>query len=153
MSKYGVISGPYFPLFGLNTGKCGPEITQHLDTFHAVHYSQRLLSELLIFFTLLICNVWINMAWKFRLPFGRRRVLYMQIRSTVQVKVKKKLYEFYEMYTCYLIYLAWNNKYFWQWKVVLNFRFTKLLYGLKPLDNRPSETKLTCPLSASVHCI
>ena len=29
MSKYGVISGPYFPAFR-------PEITPYLDTFHAV---------------------------------------------------------------------------------------------------------------------
>ena len=36
MSKCGVISGPYFPLFGLNTGKYGPEITPYLDIFHAV---------------------------------------------------------------------------------------------------------------------
>ena len=36
MSKYGVISGPYFPVFGLNTGKDGPEITPYLDTFHTV---------------------------------------------------------------------------------------------------------------------
>ena len=35
-SKYGVISGPHFPIFGLNTGKYGPEITPYLDTFHAV---------------------------------------------------------------------------------------------------------------------
>ena len=39
MSKYGVISGPYFPVFGLNTGKCGPEITPYLDTFLVVHVS------------------------------------------------------------------------------------------------------------------
>ena len=39
----GVFSGPYFPVFGLNTeiygpntGKYGPEKTPHLDTFHAV---------------------------------------------------------------------------------------------------------------------
>ena len=31
MCKYGVISGPYFPVFG-------PEITAYLDTFHAVLY-------------------------------------------------------------------------------------------------------------------
>ena len=37
MSKYGVISGPYFPVFGLNTGKYGPEITSYMDIFHAVH--------------------------------------------------------------------------------------------------------------------
>ena len=36
MSKYGVISDPHFPVFGLNTGKYGPEITPYLDTFHAV---------------------------------------------------------------------------------------------------------------------
>ena len=36
MSKYGVIFDPYFPVFGLNAGKYGPEITPYLDTFHAV---------------------------------------------------------------------------------------------------------------------
>ena len=40
LSKYGVISGPYFPVFGLifnpNAGKCGPGKTPYLDTFHAV---------------------------------------------------------------------------------------------------------------------
>ena len=52
VSKYGVFSGPYFPLFGLNTeiysvnlriqsksGKHGPESSPYLDTFHAVSYS------------------------------------------------------------------------------------------------------------------
>ena len=32
LSKYGVISGPYFPVFGLNTGKYGLEITPYLDS-------------------------------------------------------------------------------------------------------------------------
>ena len=36
VSKYGVISGPYFPKFGLNIGKYGSEITRYLDTFYAV---------------------------------------------------------------------------------------------------------------------
>ena len=36
MSKYGVISGPYLPVFSPDTGKYGPEITPYLDTFHAV---------------------------------------------------------------------------------------------------------------------
>ena len=36
VSKYGDISGPYFPVFSPNTGKYGPEITPYLDTFHAV---------------------------------------------------------------------------------------------------------------------
>ena len=31
MSKYGVFSGPYFPVFGLNTGKYGPEETPYLN--------------------------------------------------------------------------------------------------------------------------
>ena len=30
------LSGPYFPVFGLNTGKYGPEKTPNLDTFDAV---------------------------------------------------------------------------------------------------------------------
>ena len=36
VSKYGVIAGPYFPVFRPNTGKYGPEITPDLDTYHAV---------------------------------------------------------------------------------------------------------------------
>ena len=35
VSKYGAFSGPYFPVFGLNTGKYGPEKTPYLDTFYA----------------------------------------------------------------------------------------------------------------------
>ena len=38
VSKYRVISGPYFPVFSPNTGKYGPEITPYLDIFHAVTY-------------------------------------------------------------------------------------------------------------------
>ena len=36
VSKYGAFSSPYFPVFGLNTGKHGLEKTQCLDNFHAV---------------------------------------------------------------------------------------------------------------------
>ena len=36
MSKYEVVSGPYFPVLGLNKGKCGPEITLYWGTFHTV---------------------------------------------------------------------------------------------------------------------
>ena len=39
MSKYGVISGPYFPIFSPNTGKYRPEITLWLDTCQAVKLS------------------------------------------------------------------------------------------------------------------
>ena len=34
-------SDPYFPVFGLYTGKCGPERTPHLDFFHAVLLSKK----------------------------------------------------------------------------------------------------------------
>ena len=36
VSKYGVFSGPYFPVIGLSTGKYGLEKTPYFDTFHAV---------------------------------------------------------------------------------------------------------------------
>ena len=36
VSKYRVIFGPYFSVFGLNTRKNGPEITPNLDIFYAV---------------------------------------------------------------------------------------------------------------------
>ena len=38
--KYGVISSPYFPVFGLNTWKYGPEINPYLDTFYGVTLKQ-----------------------------------------------------------------------------------------------------------------
>ena len=37
VSKYGPISGPYFPVFGMNTGIHGLGITSYLDNFHAVN--------------------------------------------------------------------------------------------------------------------
>ena len=36
VSKYGVISGPYFHVLSPNTRKYGPKITPYLDTFHTV---------------------------------------------------------------------------------------------------------------------
>ena len=36
VSKYEIVSGPYFPVFSQNAGKYGPEKTPYLDTFHAV---------------------------------------------------------------------------------------------------------------------
>ena len=36
VSKYGFISGPYFPVFSPNIGKYGPEITPYFDTFGTV---------------------------------------------------------------------------------------------------------------------
>ena len=39
VSKYGVFSGPYFPVFSPNTRKYEPEKTLYLDTFDAVRDS------------------------------------------------------------------------------------------------------------------
>ena len=36
MFKYGVFSGPYFPVFSPKTGKYGLEKTPYLDNFHRV---------------------------------------------------------------------------------------------------------------------
>ena len=36
VSKYGVFSDPYFPVFSPNTGKYRPDKTPHLDIFYAV---------------------------------------------------------------------------------------------------------------------
>ena len=36
VSKYGVFSGPYFPVLSPNTGRYRPEKTPYLDTFYAV---------------------------------------------------------------------------------------------------------------------
>ena len=38
--QIGVISVPYFLVFGLNTGKYGPGIILYLETFHAVNISK-----------------------------------------------------------------------------------------------------------------
>ena len=46
MSKYGVISGPYFPVFSPNAGKYGPEITPYLDTFLAMAVFKNLVETL-----------------------------------------------------------------------------------------------------------
>ena len=37
--KNGVFSGPYFPVFGLNSGKFAPKKTPYLDTFQGVNLS------------------------------------------------------------------------------------------------------------------
>ena len=56
-SKFRDFSGPCFPVFGLNTGKYGPEKAPYLDTFHAVMGTNfrsnpffKLLKDYLIFY-------------------------------------------------------------------------------------------------------
>ena len=38
VSKYGVFSGPHFPVFSPSTGKYGQEKALYLDSFHAVYF-------------------------------------------------------------------------------------------------------------------
>ena len=42
LSKYGVFSGPYFPVFGLNTGKYELEKTPHLETVNLTSFHQQI---------------------------------------------------------------------------------------------------------------
>ena len=44
-SKYGAFSGPYFPVFVLNTGKYRPEKTPYLDAFYAMKMCWKLSSR------------------------------------------------------------------------------------------------------------
>ena len=68
VSKYGVISGPYFPVFGLNTGKYGPELTPYLDTLsRSVCIMNLLVIEFLlvlfpIYHSRVVCDAWGNIA-------------------------------------------------------------------------------------------
>ena len=52
MSNYGVFSGLYFLVFGLNAGKYGPEKTIYLEDFHVV-----IKSSVILFLKLNINNV------------------------------------------------------------------------------------------------
>ena len=45
VSKHEVFSGPYFPVFGLNTGKYGPGKTPYLDNFHAVFATKKTIKD------------------------------------------------------------------------------------------------------------
>ena len=54
VSKYGVFFCPYFPVFGLNTGKYGPEKTPYLDTFPAVNMIWKLLGLMVTHFPVLL---------------------------------------------------------------------------------------------------
>ena len=48
VSKYGVVSGPYFPVFGLSTGKYRPEIWTLFTQYVCSSKSQRQLCHILI---------------------------------------------------------------------------------------------------------
>ena len=67
VSKYGVFSGQYFPAFSPNAGKCGPEKTPNLDTFHAVRRCNFALMKLLAWLTNLVLRgnkyVFVESRW------------------------------------------------------------------------------------------
>ena len=75
MSKNGVFSGPYFPVFSSNTGKYVPGKTPYLDTYHSVKYleswfkSDRRNGRLIVF---LLCRLFLNL-------YQKRKVLYLAI--------------------------------------------------------------------------
>ena len=58
--KYGVISGPYFPVFSPNTGKYGPKITPYLDTFHVVTSVARRIASFAISSPVQMANTWVS---------------------------------------------------------------------------------------------
>ena len=77
MSKYGVFSGSYIPVFGLNTGKYGPEKTLYLDTFHAVDAENSVITNTLyaknIITTKKMCKtslMWLTVEIIFRMLFS-----------------------------------------------------------------------------------
>ena len=70
MSRYGVISGPYFPVYSPNTGKYGPEITPYLDAFHNSESIKRLINK----------NANVSKCFRYRL-----QILFMIISEFKQI--------------------------------------------------------------------
>ena len=58
VSKYGVFSGSYFPVFSPNMGKYGTEETPYWDTFHAVKLTHKNIQELLSIIVYHLRNIW-----------------------------------------------------------------------------------------------
>ena len=104
VSRYGVFSGPYFPVFGLNTGIYGQEKTPYLDTFHAVPYKgicwpAKILSfYCIMLFDYKIKSQFSNLTLRKRRPyselfwsvFSRIRTEYGEIRSISPYSVRMR---------------------------------------------------------------
>ena len=67
-------------------------------------------------------------------------------------KPKKVVWVLRDLYLS-LHHLSWDNQYLWRWKVVLKFRFTKLLCKLKPLDSRHLRDQVDMSDSGKVFSI
>ena len=103
-SNYRVFSGPYFPAFGLNTGKHGPQKTPYLDTFHAV---------------LGLCNPRVFLLNYFFLK--------------VTIRWKQKYYEKVTMYFCFYLYLRLSKFYFVVKELASWLLFKTLCRGFRKL--------------------
>ena len=73
VSKYEVISGPYFPVFSPNAGKYGPEMSPYLDTFNEVkglarsptkHFKMEKLATIVSGTLFLIYRFMRNSSWR-----------------------------------------------------------------------------------------
>ena len=81
MPKYGVFSGPYFPVFRLNTEKYGPEKSPYLDTFHAVSSIEQFLSTFSQNLKETTCDVLLFMIIK--LSFWQKWFCYIYIPTNL----------------------------------------------------------------------
>ena len=87
MSKYGVISGRYFPVFSPNTVKYGPEMTPYLGTFHAVNVFKNMDS---------ICSVYPRIWTTEAYPGHHDLLVYVIKNEFVKVNPKIRCYSDYK---------------------------------------------------------
>ena len=99
MSKYGVFSGPYFPVFGLNTGKYGLEKTTYLDTFYAVFLAQLLLEIYVNIACFSLTEIWKRTR---SLIFNKAAKWRMMKRSTLWVADRVPFVCWYNAYILYV---------------------------------------------------
>ena len=87
MSKYGVISDTYLPVFSPNTGKCRPEITSYLDNFHVVLYSY-----------------WISFSWNIKVGGVNKFCVYVNNLTRSIINAKYTIF----MHTLCIFYKQFN---------------------------------------------
>ena len=111
VSKYGVISGPYFPVFSPNSGQYGREITPYLDTFHAVTWNTLRLNSLRVYFiTVVLVEMKFDCGWwNFMESPPRNEIIRKETHLRIQIfhqnKDDSKGYVLFESLLC-----LWNCK-------------------------------------------
>ena len=111
MSKYGVFSGPYFPVFGLNTGTYGPENTPFLDTLYLIVISSALDDPFL-------CWMWIS-----KIFIGNFFFMWIpKIKNWIDFQCNSRIFTL-QIIKCYL------------WNFVIFFR---LIWRMSVLHSRAS---------------